>query len=174
MSSPRIVTVPNLLSFARIPLAVAFLAVQHVPTRVGLVVAASLTDFFDGWFARRGQTSRLGALLDPIADKLFIFAAVSAFLLDGALSTRDYFVLLSRDFATAVGFLVAAVMPSLDPRGFRARWPGKVLTVLQLLALLALLLEPRLFPPLVPWIALVSALAIADYTLALHRQRART
>jgi cardiolipin synthase len=173
VSRPRILTLPNILSLARFPLAAAFVATESTRIRFALLGAASLTDLLDGWLARRGQTTQLGALLDPIADKTFVLVAISAFLFDGALSTRDYFIVLSRDFATAIGFFVAYVTPGLDVRSFKARWSGKVVTVLQLAALFALLLRPSLFPPLIPPIAIASAWAIADYTLTLHRTRAR-
>lgn len=167
-------SLPNLLSLARLPLAVAFVLAQGTTARVLLLSTAALTDLLDGWLARRGQTTQLGALLDPIADKTFVLVAISAFLFDGTIRTSDYFIVLSRDFATAVGFFVAYVTPGLDARKFKARWSGKVVTVLQLLALLLLLVRPSLFPPLLPVIAVASAWAIADYTIALHRTRVRS
>lgn len=170
----RVLTLPNLLSLARFPLAAAFLLLDGRGARIVVVGLASLTDFLDGWLARHGQMSRLGALLDPIADKTFVLVAISAFLVDGAIGAGAFFIVISRDLATAVGFLVAYLLPGLDPRAFRARWSGKVVTVLQLAALFALLLQPRFFPPLVILIALASALSIADYTLVLHRQRVRS
>ena len=103
VSRVSLLTVPNLLSLARFPLALAFLLVDGASARLALVVAASLTDFLDGWLARRGQTTQLGALLDPVADKTFVLVAISAFLFEGALSVCDYFVLISRDLATAAG-----------------------------------------------------------------------
>jgi CDP-diacylglycerol--glycerol-3-phosphate 3-phosphatidyltransferase/cardiolipin synthase len=174
VSRHRILTAPNLLSLSRFPLAVAFVAVEGTVVRTVLLVLASLTDLLDGWLARRGQSSRVGALLDPIADKTFVLAAISAFLVDGGLSTRDYFIVISRDLAIGVGFIVAYFTPGLEPGDFKARLPGKLVTVLQLLALLALVLRPALFPPLVPLIAIASAWAIADYTLVLHRARVRS
>ncbi|HKT09318.1 MAG TPA: CDP-alcohol phosphatidyltransferase family protein [Gemmatimonadaceae bacterium] len=174
MSSSRILTVPNLLSLSRLPLAAAFLLVEGRAARVALVGLASLTDFLDGWLARRGQTSQLGALLDPIADKTFVLVAILAFLIEGAVTAGEFMIVISRDLATAVGFIVAYLLPGLDPRAFKARWPGKVVTVLQLAALFALLLRPAVFPALVVLIALASAWAIADYTLVLHRQRVRS
>lgn len=170
----RIFTLPNLLSLARFPLAAAFLLAEGRGARVVVVGLASLTDFLDGWLARQGQTSQLGALLDPIADKTFVLVAISAFLFDGVIGAGAFLIVISRDLATAIGFVVAYLLPGLDPRAFRARWSGKIVTVLQLAALFALLLWPRLFGPLVPLIALASALSIADYTLVLHRQRVRT
>jgi CDP-diacylglycerol--glycerol-3-phosphate 3-phosphatidyltransferase/cardiolipin synthase len=153
---------------------VAFVVVESTGVRTALLAAASLTDMLDGWLARRGQASRVGALLDPVADKTFVLAAISAFLVDGGLTTRDYFIVISRDLAIALGFIVAYFTPGLEPANFKARLPGKVVTVLQLLALLALLLRPALFPALVPLIAVASAWAIADYTLVLHRTRVRS
>lgn len=173
-SRSRVLTVPNVLSLARFPLAAAFLAVESTVVRVALIAAASLTDVLDGWLARRGRTTQLGALLDPVADKTFVFVAISTFLLEGTLGPRDYLIVLSRDIMTAIGFMVASMMPSLDPRRFAARWPGKLVTVLQLLALLVLVLRPAMFRWLVIPIALASLLAIVDYTLALNRQRARS
>lgn len=172
-ASSRIFTLPNLLSLARFPLAAAFVVVENAGARVVLLVVAALSDLLDGWLARRGGTTKVGALLDPIADKTFVLAAISTLLWSGGLTVRDYFILLSRDFAIAIGFVVAYFMPGLDPADFKSRWPGKVVTVLQLLALLSLLAWPALFPYLVPLVAVASAWAIADYTLALHRSRAR-
>lgn len=174
VKNSRVLTVPNLLSLTRLPLAAAFLLVDGRTARVALVGIASLTDFLDGWLARRGQTSQLGALLDPIADKTFVFIAIAAFLFEGVVSAGEFLIVISRDLATAVGFIVAWLLPGLDPRAFRARWPGKVVTVLQLAALFVLLLRPTVFPVLVPLIAVASAAAIADYALLLHRQRVRS
>jgi cardiolipin synthase (CMP-forming) len=167
-------TVPNLLSFARFPLAAAFLATDAVPARVALIGAASLTDVLDGWLARRQQATRLGALLDPIADKTFILVAISAFLITGELSIADYFIILARDFATALGFLVAYLLPGLDPRNFKARLSGKVVTVLQLATVLALVLHAPQLRQLVWLVGAVSVWAIVDYTLLLSRERAGT
>lgn len=171
MARTTLFTLPNLLSLSRFPLAAAFVMVEGTPSRVALLGAASLTDMLDGWLARRGRTTQLGALLDPIADKTFVLVALSAFLFSGALSVRDYFIVLSRDFATAVGFLVAYLLPKLDPARFKARWSGKVVTTLQLAALLALLLRPAWIRWLMWPIAAASAWAIVDYTLFLQRQR---
>ncbi|MBK5188804.1 MAG: CDP-alcohol phosphatidyltransferase family protein [Gemmatimonadaceae bacterium] len=166
-------TLPNLLSASRFPLAAAFLAVEQTPVRVALIGAASLTDVLDGWLARRQQTTRLGALLDPIADKTFVLVAISAFLVAGELSTLDYFVILLRDFATAIGFLVAYLLSGLDPKNFKARKSGKVVTILQLATVLALVLHWSLLRPLIWLVGAASVWAIVDYTLLLKRQRAK-
>jgi CDP-diacylglycerol--glycerol-3-phosphate 3-phosphatidyltransferase len=164
---------PNLLSFSRVFLAAGFVATGATEARVGLIGAAAATDFLDGWLARRVHaTSRWGALLDPIADRVFVLTAVGTFLFTGALSTSGYFILIMRDLATAVGFLVARIIPWLRPVQFKARVLGKVVTVLQLVTLATVLALPAALPMMLVAVAVASVLAIADYTLALWRARA--
>jgi CDP-diacylglycerol---glycerol-3-phosphate 3-phosphatidyltransferase len=169
---PRLLTIPNLLSASRFPLAAAFLATEQTPVRVALIGVASLTDVLDGWLARRQQATRLGALLDPIADKTFVLVAISAFLIAGELTTLEYFTILLRDFATAIGFLVAYLLRDLDPKNFKARLSGKVVTVLQLATVLALVLHAAVLRPLIWLVGAASVWAVIDYTLLLKRQRA--
>ena len=174
--SPRrtLVRLPNLLSGSRFVLAAGFALSGGTGVRVGLIGVAALTDFLDGWVARRADAaSRWGALLDPLADRVFVLTAVATFLFTGRLGTGAYFVLLMRDLATAVGFLVARVIPWLRPVVFTARKTGKLVTVLQLLTLLAVLIAPAGVPSLLFVVALVSLVSIVDYTLALWRARAR-
>jgi cardiolipin synthase len=72
--------VPNVLSFLRLALVPVFLwlLIEGADAWALLVLAvSSLTDFLDGWIARRfNQITRLGQLLDPAADRLYIFAAL--------------------------------------------------------------------------------------------------
>jgi cardiolipin synthase len=165
-------TIPNLLSCSRLVLAAGFVAVGATEARVGLIGVAAITDFLDGWIARRVRaTSRWGALLDPIADRVFVLTAVGTFLFTGRLSTSAYFILLMRDLATAVGFVVARVIPWLRPVEFTARFLGKVVTVLQLLTLAAVLVMPLAVPILLGCVAVTSVLSITDYTFALWRAR---
>ena len=174
--TPRrtLVKLPNLLSISRLVLAAGFVATGGSDARVGLIGAAAATDFLDGWLARRvDATSRWGALLDPIADRVFVLTVVGTFLFTGMLSTGAYFILLMRDLATAIGFLVARVIPWLRTVKFVARMPGKVVTVLQLFTLAAVLVFPRAVPVLLGAVAAASLVAIGDYTLALWRARAR-
>jgi cardiolipin synthase len=78
--SDRIVTIPNLLSFFRLLLIPVFLVLlvngQYIWALV-VLVGSSLTDFVDGYVARHfNQISRVGQLLDPAADRLFIFSTL--------------------------------------------------------------------------------------------------
>jgi CDP-diacylglycerol--glycerol-3-phosphate 3-phosphatidyltransferase/cardiolipin synthase len=172
MRGRDLLSLPNVVSLTRVVCAAAVLAVHGARERAVLIGIASASDFLDGWLARRQRAAtRLGALLDPIADRCFVLACVIAFLLDGALTTGQYLVLLMRDIATAIGFLVARSIPWLREVPFQARHLGKAVTALQLGTLLAVALRPALVPTLLLAIAVLSVASIADYTLALWRAR---
>ena len=88
VTTDRILTVPNLLSFMRLALVPMFLWLLLGPREtwsdlLALVILAvsAVTDWLDGYLARRwNQISRLGQLLDPVADRLYIVATVVAFV----------------------------------------------------------------------------------------------
>lgn len=79
--STRVFTVPNMLSMLRLAGVPLFLWLVLGPEEDGwalvVLMVSGLTDFLDGWLARRlDQTSALGELLDPVADRLYILAVV--------------------------------------------------------------------------------------------------
>lgn len=100
-------SLPNLLTLARIaaiPLVVASFWLDRgwaQWTAAALFFIASVTDYFDGWLARRWQqVSRLGRFLDPIADKLLVAAALLVLVADntiGGWSLWAALVILSRE-----------------------------------------------------------------------------
>jgi phosphatidylglycerophosphate synthase len=172
MERGKILTLPNSISLSRLLLAVAFVVIDGNWQRLALIVAAGATDFLDGWLARMGNSSSVaGALIDPIADRVFVLAAISTYLFEDRLTTGQYFIFLSRDIATAVGFIVARFIPGLTASAFKARVLGKTVTVLQLACLLAVLILPGTVQPLILIIGALSAVSIVDYTAALERAR---
>lgn len=105
-ASSRVLTIPNILSFIRLLLVPVFL-VLIIRGEDGfallVLVVSSITDYLDGVLARRlNQVSRLGQLLDPAADRLFIFTAliglaargVIPWWLVGAIVGRDVLLLV--------------------------------------------------------------------------------
>jgi phosphatidylglycerophosphate synthase len=142
--------------------------------RAGLIVASGLTDVLDGWIARHARlTTRLGALIDPVGDRGFAVAALLALLLDGLLTPVQVCLLLVRDVATALGFLLARLFPAFRSVEFKARALGKAVTSLQTVTLLAALLWPAAVPPLVATVAVLATVAVGDYARAVWRARAR-
>jgi cardiolipin synthase (CMP-forming) len=105
-ASDRILTVPNLLSFARI----AILPVIYLDLVAGRFVRAfvllavfATTDWFDGYLARRfDQVTKLGALLDPISDRLLFLVVGIGFVVADLLPLWALVVLVVRDLAVLV------------------------------------------------------------------------
>ena len=101
-------------------------------------VVAAITDFFDGWLARRwGVVSMAGAILDPIADKVLVCGAILGLLGVGAPGVLvPGGLILFREFA------VSALREVLAPRGIKlpVTFLAKAKTTLQLVALGAIML----------------------------------
>ena len=174
MNRSALFTIPNTVSLSRVVLALAFVLVSDPWDRIALIAVAGFTDFIDGWLARHEKSeSTAGALLDPLADRIFVFVAISTYLVEGLLTTGQYFVFLTRDLATAAGFIVAKIIPTLRPAVFRARMLGKIVTVLQMITLVTIILLPETTRFLILAIGIVSLASIVDYTIALWRGRTR-
>lgn len=110
--SSRVWTVPNILSFLRLALVPVFLwliIVGQDGWALLVLVVSSLTDYLDGVIARRfRQITRLGQLLDPAADRLFIFAALIGLTVRGILPWWLAAVIIGRDVVLLVlGILLA-------------------------------------------------------------------
>jgi cardiolipin synthase len=94
-------TIPNLLSVLRLALVPVFLylILTDQPLLAFLVLAvASFTDWLDGYLARRlNQITRLGSLLDPAADRLYIFATLIGLAVTGAIPVWLPVVIIGRD-----------------------------------------------------------------------------
>ena len=160
--------VADLLTGVRIPLAFAFVLAPTTGLRVAILWAAGITDFVDGWVARRWGSSSFGSFLDPVADKLFIAAAFGVVLFSGALRWWEIVLVLARDLAATLAFLLTVVFRR--PAAIPARVAGKMVTIGQLLVVLAFLLDSTLFRPLV-WVTGAGAVfAILDYVLVARQQ----
>jgi cardiolipin synthase len=153
-------TVADLLSGLRIPFAIAFPFVS-TQSRLGLLAAAAATDLLDGPLARRYGSSRFGALIDPVADKLFAASAFAVVAVSRRLELYEVLAVLLRDIVATVAF--AATFASRRPRAIPARAGGKAVTVGQTLTLVAFLLESPLLRPLAWATAGIGVYAIWDY-----------
>jgi len=97
-----------------------------------IFVIASITDFLDGYIARIWkQTTLLGAVLDPIADKLLILACLMGLMIIGRADEWIVFLILSREFIIT-GLRVVAVSQGLD---ISASIYGKIKTFIQIFAI---------------------------------------
>jgi CDP-diacylglycerol--glycerol-3-phosphate 3-phosphatidyltransferase len=102
----RIFTVPNALSLARlftVPIVVALLLARADGLAASLFVLASVTDFLDGKLARRSGPTRLGQILDPVADRLMLSSVAVVLAMRGLLPALAVAILVGRDLLTLVG-----------------------------------------------------------------------
>lgn len=110
--SSRILTIPNLLSFIRlalVPVFLVFLIVRADFAALIVLVFSSISDFFDGLIARRfHQITRLGQLLDPAADRLFIFAALIGLAVSQVIPWWLVAIVVGRDAMLAILGVVLA------------------------------------------------------------------
>lgn len=148
--SSRIFTVPNVLSAARLALVPVFLILiinQHDLLALLVLAISSFTDFLDGVIARRfGLVTRLGQLLDPAADRLFIFATLIGLAVRGILPWWLVAVIVGRD----VMLLVLGVILANHGHGpLPVHHLGKLATFCLLYALPTLMLG-QVFPVIAP------------------------
>ncbi len=105
----------------------------------GLIfVVASVTDFFDGFIARAwNQMTKLGGILDPLADKMLVLAGFLGLIVIDRASVLAVFLILSREFFIT-GLRVVAVSEGKDVSSTMA---GKVKTVVQMIAIGFLIMQ---------------------------------
>jgi len=153
MASSQIFNIPNILAFIRLllaPLMFLFLVNQDTSLFAGIdkswlnyfaafiFVVASATDFFDGYIARTfNQVTVLGAILDPLADKMLTLAGFLGLMMLGAASPWAIFLILTRELFIT-GLRVSAMSQGMD---ISASWMGKVKTVAQMIAIGFLLMQ---------------------------------
>jgi cardiolipin synthase len=153
-------TVADFLSAVRIPLAVAF-PLASEGWRIVVLAAAAGSDLLDGQLARRFGSSRFGAVIDPVADKLFMASAFGVVAFSGRLEWYEILGVLLRDIVATIAFV--ATFLSRRPRAIPARAGGKAVTVAQVLTLLAFLFDSPHLRELAWATAAVAIYAIWDY-----------
>ncbi len=143
--SQRLTSLPNLLTYARIFMVPALVAGFYLEgtvanwTTFGIFVVAAITDYFDGYFARAWkQTSNLGRMLDPIADKLLVSAALFMLVANDTIGWGSVFaaiIILSREIlVSGLREFLAEVQVSV-PVTKLAKWK----TAIQMIAIAVLL-----------------------------------
>lgn len=121
---------------------------------LGIFILASITDFVDGYIARKyNQISDFGKFLDPLADKLLTIAAMVIFCQWGMIPAWALMLILTREFAVTGLRLVAVGKGNVIAAG----WSGKVKTASTMVGLCVMMAFPH-----VSWIAItVTAIIVA-------------
>lgn len=131
---------PSLISVLRIPLSLLFLFSNPL-IRISAVLMAMLTDVLDGFLARKlSAVSRLGTLIDPISDKIFVVFAFFILLEESSMESWKIASIFSRDIALILFAFYLLVTGKVWAYESKAIFFGKIATSLQLLTLLILCL----------------------------------
>lgn len=180
ITSNKIVTVPNILSFLRLLGVPVFFWLIVGPEADGwalvLLIVSSITDWLDGKIARAtGQITRLGQLLDPIADRLYIIAALIAFGFRDIVPWWLLGLLLARDVVMG---LVMLVLKRRGIVGLPVHFLGKAATFCLLFAFPLLLLGqfdgfPGDFGNAFGWAFLIWGTALYWYAAGLYIEQTR-
>ncbi|HCA79539.1 MAG TPA: CDP-alcohol phosphatidyltransferase [Bacteroidetes bacterium] len=170
----RIWTISNLLSFSRIVLLVplAFFLLGDAPNSriwaAAVVLVAGLTDFFDGFVARRlHQVTDLGKILDPVADKIAAGGSAILLLMIDAIPLWYVVVVISRDLVILLGSIYIRSRKNVIAQ---SNWPGKIaVTAIAVVVLLSVLGydETESIRQLAIWLSLF----MMSLSLALYAQR---
>ncbi len=166
---------PTLLTLSRIIIIPLFVfAVKYQPL-IGVMVflVASLTDFLDGYLARRtGKITEFGMILDPIADKFLIISALIVLVDMGRLNVWIAIIMIVRDFLITGLRVVALSKDIIIP----AELGGKIKTTLQTMGIILLILwdstgiDFRDAGTAVIWIAtILSVISGINYTIGFKK-----
>jgi len=132
---------PNSISLLRAFLAFLFI-VESTTVRITVVILAMLTDCIDGYLARRYcYTSRIGAVLDPVMDKFFVYVVLAVLLYENQVTYWQAIIMLSRDFFLVLFILYLLVTRMWKNMGFKSMFWGKVSTAFQFIILVMVTLQ---------------------------------
>ena len=141
--------IPNLLSFFRILSVVPIIALfyfQFYYAAAGLFLVAAVTDFFDGFIARKfNQETDFGSLLDLIADKILVSSILIwfIFIFDNLLIfVSSYLIILRELIVSSLRVHFLSKIKSLDL--IKPNFLGKLKTVIQMMAIALILITPTL------------------------------
>ena len=158
----RVMNLPNKLTLARLGLTVLFVIAVYSGASIAFTVgallfgAASMTDYLDGWIARkRGLVTAFGQLMDPLADKVLMSAAFIV-LLDkdhGTMPAWIVIIVLAREFLVTGLRLVASSRGAI----LAADWLGKQKTIWQIVTASYLLVFHARTDPGMSWVSPIFA-----------------
>lgn len=182
MRTSKLFNLPMVLTWARIAMIPFLVAVYYFPDSwiapmhknvlaCVIFTVAAITDAFDGYFARRfAMTSRLGAFLDPVADKLMVCAALIVLLELGRVNALVALVIIGREITvSALREWMAQIGAS---HNVAVNWMGKFKTIAQMIAIPVLLFHDPLFGvlPVRPlgMVLLYAAALLTIYSMLLY------
>lgn len=167
-------TIPNVLTIIRILLTPGFVMAysgERFDLAWGLFAVAGLTDALDGFLARLlKQRSWLGAILDPLADKILLDTSYICLALNGWLPNWISILVVTRDVLIIGGLALLRFLGVAVDQKIRPSWASKATTLFQILLVLFVMLQqsldisyPAIFWSLAVMTVILTTLSGADY-----------
>ena len=173
-------TIPNMLTLFRVLLIPVFVTVYFLDWKWAhqagafLFWLAAITDWFDGYLARKlNQTTRFGAFIDPVADKVMVAAAMVLVVehFNSVWVTIPAITMIGREI------IISALREWMAELGKRSSvavsWVGKVKTGAQMVALLLLLWHPNEWLVWIGYIALYVAMILTYWSMYIYLKAAK-
>ncbi|MCQ1061326.1 CDP-diacylglycerol--glycerol-3-phosphate 3-phosphatidyltransferase [Photobacterium sp. DNB23_23_1] len=173
-------TIPNILSFIRLILIPFFVVTFYLPyswspfATALIFLIAGVTDWFDGYLARKlNQTTRFGAFIDPVADKVMVAAAMVLVVehYDSVWVTIPAITMIGREI------IISALREWMAELGKRSSvavsWVGKVKTGAQMVALIVMLWHPNEWMVWIGYIALYVAMFLTYWSMYIYLKAAK-
>jgi cardiolipin synthase len=171
----RVLTVPNVISVVRLLCMPVFVYLlfgrDNRAGAASLLAALGCTDWIDGYIARHwNQVSKLGKVLDPVADRLLFFVGVGAILIDGSVPVWVAVLVLAREVLVAVATLVLA---AAGARRIDVTWFGKAGTFGLMVAFPLFLAAESTFgwrdtAAVLAWVAAIPALVFSYISVVMY------
>jgi CDP-diacylglycerol--glycerol-3-phosphate 3-phosphatidyltransferase len=166
----KIITFPNFLSCLRLPLAVLIIYSSSLTFQYVFLFLAIFLDWFDGYIARKlNQATKLGAIIDPLFDRIFVVVLFLFFLT--TLKLPFYFIVLFffRDIFTVTAGLIVLIT-KFSKIDIKARFLGKIVTFLQFFVLVFMLSKNiSLITYGIYFLFFMSLLALIDYAIYIKK-----
>jgi len=156
----------------RLPCAILIILSPSLVARYIFLALGIFFDFLDGYIAKKyNQTTKLGAILDPLFDRIFVLMLFVVFY--GQLNLPLYFILMFfiRDIITTLFAAIAIILKLKSKIEIKARIPGKIASVCQFIVLLFMVAENTTLTAIGIYVTFVlSMIALVDYLLYVRRQ----
>ncbi len=167
------VRIPGMISFVRVVLAaIVPFVVERAGVAVAVLAGAGLSDILDGWVARRrGEETAMGAVLDGVADKVFVASMLVTLVVRGRLGALDVVLLSTREIVEAPIVAWGVLRRAPLERERRASAAGKLTTSLQFVTLVLVVVHVRHTAPMIG--AAASGL-VAGFAYAMRERRTAT
>jgi len=167
--------IANILSLSRIPLGIicaAFIIFEFYIAALVIGVISGITDYLDGYFAKKMKmTTKAGAIIDPLTDKVFVILVIAALTIKLDVDLWKPFLILSREIVQSAAFFIFIIIKYKPKIELKARLFGKIVTVLQFIALLAVFLS-FIYQNIIIYILVIATIiALADYSIQIIKNK---